>query len=69
MYAFLPHPSRSTGSSSGDEILPMCDLKRAGYRLPRSLGLFNREHWNRDSLVSAKIGLSRIKKLIDGAGV
>ena len=73
LYAFLSHPSRSTGSSPGDDILPLHnllrDLKLIGYKGPLSLALFNREHWKQDPLVVAKTGLRKMRQLITEAGV
>lgn len=57
----------------GDGILPLeqllKDLWSIGFRGPLSLEMFNRDEWKKDAAEVARVGIDKIRKVIDNSGV
>jgi sugar phosphate isomerase/epimerase len=68
-----PPPTQQTdydrvmvGDGIADLPRVITNLRAIGYRGPLSLELFNRELWGRDPLEVARLGLERIRALVEG---
>jgi sugar phosphate isomerase/epimerase len=67
-----PPPTQQTdydrvmvGDGIADLPRVIANLRAIGYRGPLSLELFNRELWNRDPLEVARLGLERVRALVE----
>jgi len=54
------------GDGIADLPRVIANLRTIGYRGPLSLELFNRELWGRDPVDVARLGLDRVRALVEG---
>jgi 2-keto-myo-inositol isomerase len=72
----LPATPDPLAQNDADRVLPgdgiadlprvIANLRTIGYRGPLSLELFNRELWGRDPVDVARLGLERVRALVEG---